>query len=166
MKSLLFCLAVTLAPAFAADKIEHAHVEAQIIEQFPATDVAPGMIQGIAGVGATIPGVPCTAGCFCTINRTTVIPSPKQVYVPGEQVTYFYTIQTTTAAGTADLAVDLKQSGATIQTFTGQVGLTSNSSGVIYFTGQVPSVTGYVTVTFTTTLNGATVQGTAVMLVH
>jgi hypothetical protein len=165
MKTLLVFLTFTFASALATDRVEHANFHYQAIGQVPAVGIAPGMIQGLAGIGRTVPGVPCEV-CFGTPDGTYTIPRPMQVYQPGQNVTYFYNVETTNLSGTANVTIDLKQSGVTVQSITGQVGIIPYSSGFIDFTGRIPSVSGYVTVVFTTTLNNVTVQGTAYMLVH
>jgi hypothetical protein len=116
-------------------------------------------------VGRTVPGTPC-GPCFDVPDRTLVFPRPMQVYEPGQNVTYFYTVETTNLSGTANVTVELKQSGTTLQTITGQAGLPANSVSLFDFPTQIPNVSGYVSVVFTTTLNGVSVQGTAYMLVH
>ena len=77
MRTVICSLTLLLAPAFAADRIEHANLQVQPIAHEPAAGLAPGILQGIAGVGHTIAGVPC-GDCFCVPMRTTVIPQPAQ----------------------------------------------------------------------------------------
>ena len=164
MRTVICGLALLLAPAFAADRIEHANFQVQPIAYEPASGCAPGMIQGIAGVGHAIAGVPCI-DCFCVPGRTTVLPSPAQVYAAGNSVTYFFTLQTINETGTGDVAVSLIQGGTVIQTLTGTVGFTADTVNLVVVSGQIPNVTGPVDITFTTTLNGETVQGTARIIV-
>jgi len=52
-----------------------------------------------------------------------------------------------------------------IQTISGTAGFTANFVNVIVLQGQIPNVTGPVDITFTTTLNGETVQGTSRIIV-
>jgi hypothetical protein len=164
MRAVICSLTLLLVPAFAADRIEHANFQVQPIAYEPAAGVPSVMIQGIAGVGHAIAGVPCVA-CFCVPTRTTVIPMPNQVYAAGNPVTYFFTVEMVNEAGTGDVVIKLLQGSTVIQTLSGTVGFTADFVNLVVLQGQIPNVTGPVDITFTTTLNGETVQGTARIIV-
>ena len=153
MKTLL-CLALLFgSPAFAADAV----IKVQSVPHAAASSpIAPGLIQGIAGIGQ---GVGPCMNCYGAPSGTIVTPPAYSIINPDSEpgVVYYYTVvDTANLSGTATFAVDLVQSS------TGKVYQQINL--LTWSTGGVPDHDGYsgaAELVFTTTLGTSTVQGRA-----
>jgi hypothetical protein len=167
MKTLL-CLILALgSSAFAADAV----IKVQSVPHAAASSpIAPGLIQGIAGIGQGVNGVglPCM-GCFGTPAGTVLVPPAYSVVHPLSQplVIYYCVVETGAQGGTGTQTVDLVESstGKVAQHATVPVTLPADSTNLIIFsTGGVPDNDGYTgaeELVFTTTVGTSTVQGRA-----
>jgi hypothetical protein len=164
MKTLL-CLILALgSSAFAADAV----IKVQSVPHAAASSpIAPGLIQGIAGIGQGV--VPCV-NCYGAPAGTIVIPPTYSIVDPVSEpgvVYYYYVVDTANLSGTGTITVDLVQSstGKVFQQLTGPVTLPANSTNLLtWSTGGVPDHDGYsgaAELVFTTTLGTSTVQGRA-----
>jgi hypothetical protein len=164
MKTLL-CLILALgSSAFAADAV----IKVQSVPHAAASSpIAPGLIQGIAGIGQ---GVGPCMNCYGAPSGTIVTPPAYSIINPDSEpgVVYYYTVvDTANLSGTATFAVDLVQSstGKVYQQITGGTTLPADSTSLIVFAAAgVPDHDGYsgaAELVFTTTLGTSTVQGRA-----
>jgi hypothetical protein len=163
MKTLL-CLALALgSSAFAADAV----IKVQSVPHAAASSpIAPGLIQGIAGIGQ---GVPPCMNCFGVPAGTIVTPPAYSIVNPDSEpgvVYYYYVVDTANLSGIGTITVDLVQSGTgkVYQQLTGAAELLANSTNLIIFSTDVPDNNGYsgaAELVFTMTLGTSTVQGRA-----
>jgi hypothetical protein len=163
---LLLCLTLVLGStsAFAAD----AALKVQSVPHATSSSpIAPGLIQGIAGIGQGL--VPCM-NCFGVPAGTVVTPPAYSIVDPLSEpgiVYYYYVVDTANLTGTGTITVDLIQisTGKLSQRITSPVTLPANSTNLLTFsTGGVPDNDGYTgaeVLVFTTTIGTSTVQGRA-----
>ncbi|HXM40704.1 MAG TPA: hypothetical protein VN924_05595 [Bryobacteraceae bacterium] len=137
---------------------------------------SPGMYQGIVGMGPNPPAKgdwPCFGGstdCSGVAKYGLVIGEPEQVWSKScsgcGQI--YYTFETTTATGTAAFTVTVTQGSTTIFKYSGSTSVSNNvieviSVGPVTFTG---GVAGAATISVSTTIGTATIQGGAKIVLH
>jgi hypothetical protein len=185
---LFIALAVVLAcgicgrQALAQDLAGDAQVRAIAVGHI--TDVSPdatspGMYQGITGMGPNPPASgdwPCFGGstdCAGIMAGGLVVGTPEQIWSKScsgcGQI--YYTFQTTTATGTATIAVTVTQGSpaTTIFSYSGLIGTIAKNVvevvevGPVSFTG---GVAGAATIDVSTTIGTVTIKGAAKITLH
>ena len=190
VRMLLFiALAVVLAygicgqPALAQDLAEDADVSVVSIGHITDASpdaTSPGMYQGIVAMGPnpTVAGDwPCfgpTTDCAGIVKGGLVIGEPEQLWTKSCSACgqIFYTFQTTTATGTANIVVTVTQGtpATTIFRYSGALSgtIAKNSVvavgvGPVTFTG---GVAGAATINVATTIGTATIKSGAKITLH
>ncbi|MGA3041867.1 MAG: hypothetical protein ABSF54_13855 [Bryobacteraceae bacterium] len=188
---LLTALAVVLAcaicgrPALAQDLAGDAQMTAISIGHIPDASAdglpdttSPTLFQGIVGMGPNPPAKgdwPCFGGntdCSSVAKNGLVIGEPEQVWSKSCSACgqIYYTFQSTTGTGTANIAISVTQGtpATAIFKFTGTESVSANvieiiSVGPVTFTG---GVAGPATINVSTTLGSTVIKGSAKIVLH
>jgi hypothetical protein len=153
------------------------HIPDAPLDPSPDT-TSPGMYQGIVGMGPNPPAKgdwPCFGGgtdCASVAKYGLVIGEPEQLWSKSCSACgqIYYTFQTSTATGTASIAITVTQGtpATTIFKFTGTETVSSDvieviSVGPVTFTG---GVAGAATINVSTTIGTEVIKGSAKIVLH